>query len=298
MVEDKAAGKITIYNAYSSDPQRLVATTRFAAPDGKIFRLVKEITVPAAKIVEGKIIPSTIEAAVIADQAGPKYNIEPVSHFSIPGFQGSAKYQGFYAESKEPMTGGFIGERAYPTDEDIKKAKEKATQDLRASVESFLLLQIPPEFKVIEGGKQFNLLKQEVNNKVDEKNNFTVFSEGELLSIAFRESDLKNLIEEMAKVSLEAKEANLKIKTYKLEYGVGRADFKQGQISFAVNFQGVFEEPFDIESFRQAAINKSETNLKALISSFSNIQKATISFWPFWVKRAPDNIGRIKVEVE
>jgi len=295
IVQEKAGGKIIIYNAYSSEPQRLVATTRFATPDGKIFRLVKEIMVPAAKIVEGKIVASSIEATVVADQAGPKYNIEPVSHFSIPGFQGSAKYQGFYAESKEAMKGGFIGEKAFPTEEDIKKAKEKASQDLRDSVESFLSLQTPPEFKIIEGSKQFNLLKQEVNQQVDEKNNFTVFSEAELLNIAFKESDLKNLIEETAKAKLGT---NFKIKTYNLEYGVGRADFKQGQISFAVNFQGVFEEPFNVEDFRQKSVTKSETNLRALISSFPNIQKATISFWPFWVKRAPDDIKRVKVEVE
>lgn len=295
MVEEKAGGKIIIYNAYSSESQRLVATTRFAAPDGKIFRLVKEIIVPSAKIVEGKIVASSIEAIVVADQAGPKYNIEPVSHFSIPGFQGSAKYQGFYAESKEAMKGGFIGEKAYPTEEDIKKAKEKAYQELKDSVESFLSLQTPPEFKIIEGSKQFNLLKQEINQQVNEKNNFTVFSEAELLNIAFKESDLKNLIEEIAKVNLGT---NFKIKTYKLEYGVGRPDFRQGRISFAINFQGVFEEPLDIENFKQKALNKNEKELKTLISTLPNIQKITISFWPFWVKRVSDDLKRVKVEVE
>jgi len=286
VVQEKATGKIIIYNK-SSAYLSLKATTRFEAPDGKIFHLINALT--------GVKPDDKIEAAVIADQAGPKYNIEPVSHFSIPGFKGSLTYGKVYAESKEAMKGGFIGERAFPTDEDIKKAKEKATQDLRDSVESFLSLQIPPEFKVIEGSKQFNLLKQEINQQVDEKNNFTVFSEAELLNIAFKESDLKNLIEEMAKTNLGT---NFRIKSYKLEYGVGRADFKRGQISFAVNFQGVFEEPLDVEGFRQKALSRSEKDLGTLISSFPNIQKATISFWPFWVKQAPDGIKRVKVEVE
>lgn len=296
MVEQKAGGKITIYNAYSSDPQPLVANTRFLTPDNKIFRLAQKITVPGAKIVEGKIVPSSIEVAVIADQPGPKYNIEPVSHFSIPGFQGSEKYKGFYAESKEAMKGGFIGEVAYPTDADIKKAKEEAIGQLKDSIKSFLLAQqIPSEFKVIEGAEQFNVLKQEVNPQVDEKNNFTVFSEAESLIFAFKESDLKNLIGEIAKINLGT---DFEIKTYKLDYGVGRADFKQGKISFAVNFQGVFEKPIDVESFRQNAINKSEKDLKAFVLSLPDIQKVTISFWPFWVKRAPDDIKRIRMEVE
>jgi len=37
-VERGATGIITIYNDFSSDPQDLVATTRFETPDGKIYR--------------------------------------------------------------------------------------------------------------------------------------------------------------------------------------------------------------------------------------------------------------------
>ncbi len=294
-VEKRASGKIIIYNTYSSDPQPLIATTRFLTPDGKIFRLEQKIVVPGAKIVEGKIVASNIETTVVADQAGPQYNIGPVSHFSIPGFQGSPKYQSFYAESKEAMKGGFIGEQAFPTDEDIKKGKEKSEKDLKDYINSFLSLQISPEFKVIEGAKQFNILKEEVNQEVDEKGNFTIFIEAESSVIAFRESDLKNLMEKMAQVDLGM---DFKIKSYSLDYGVGRADFKQGRISFAFNFQGIFEQPLDAENFRQKAVKRNENELKLLISSFPNIEKIAVSFWPFWVKRVSDKPERVKIEVE
>jgi len=294
-VQEKAKGKIIIYNAYSSEPQILVANTRFSNPDGKIFRLEERIIVPGAKIVEGKIIPSSIEAKVIADQPGVQYNIGPISRFSIPGFQGTAKYQGFYAESKEPMKGGFIGEKASPTDEDINKAKAKAEKDLKDYTNSFLSLQIPNEFKVIDGSSQFNILKEEVNKETDEKGNFTVFVEGESLNIAFKESDLKNLLENIAQKELGD---NFRIKSYQLEYGAGRPDFSQGRISFAVNFRGVFEEPLNIESFKQQVLNKNEKELKNLVSNLPNIQKVTVSFWPFWVKKIPNDLKRVKIEVE
>jgi len=294
-VQQKAKGKIIIYNAYSSSPQILIANTRFLAPDGKIFRLEERVVVPGAKLVEGKITPSSIEAKVVADQPGSQYNIGPVSHFSIPGFQGTEKYQGFYAESKEPMKGGFIGEKAFPTDEDIKKAKEKAEQDLKSYIESFLSLQIPQEFKIIDGSRQFNILKEEVNKETDEKGNFTFFAEGESLIIGFRENDIKNLLENIAQKELGAR---FRLKDYKLEYEAGKPDFSQGHLSFAVNFQGIFEEPVDIESLKQQILNKNEKELKNLISAFPNIQKTTISFWPFWVKRVPDDLRRVKIEVE
>jgi len=295
LVEQKAGGKITIYNTYSSEQQVLVANTRFSTPDGKIFRLEERIVVPGAKVVEGKIISSSIEAKAVADQPGPTYNIGSVSRFSIPGFQGSAKYESFYAESKESMTGGFIGQKAFPTDEDIKKAREKATKDLRDYADSFLSLQIPPEFKIIDGARQFNILREEVNKETDERGNFAFFLEGESLSIAFKESDLKNLLENIGREKLGL---DFRLKTYKLEYGAGRPDFRQGKISFAINFQGIFEEPLDIEKFRQNALNKREEELKSLISSSPNIQKMTVSFRPFWVKRVPDDLKRVKVEIE
>ncbi len=294
-VEDKAGGKITVYNAYSSSPQVLVASTRFATSDGKIFRLVQKLTVPAAKIVEGKITPSGIEAIVIADKPGVNYNIGPVSRFTIPGFEGSAKYQGFYGVSSEPMTGGFIGERPYPTDDDIKKAKQTAESNFKDYTESSLSLQLPPEFKIIDGARQFIITKEQINNTVDEKGNFTIFLEGQSSAIGFKESDLKDFMENIGQSSLGE---TFRIKSYDAEYGAGRADFNKGQISFAINFKSVFEEPIDIDSFTQKILGKSANELKSIISSFSNINKTTISFWPFWVKNVPGDLSRVKIEVE
>jgi hypothetical protein len=294
--EIKASGKIIVYNAFSSGPQPLVAGTRFETPDKKIFRLTERIIVPGAQVIDGKIKPSGIEATVMADQAGPQYNIGPIGRFSIPGFSGAPKEKGFYAESKEPMKGGFIGEAAYPTEDDIKKAKEKARKELKDYIDSYFSLQVPQEFKFIEGGRQFSILKEEVNAETDEKGNFTVFAEGELKAIGFKESDLLSLMEGKAQSALGEK---FRIKSYQMEYGVGRPDFQKGQISFALNFKGVFEEPLDIENFKQKILGGNEKELRNLISSYSNIQKPVVfSFWPFWVKRVPENLKRVIVEVE
>src|SRR5208337_1616852 len=67
----KAQGTITIYNAYSSSQQTLVAATRFVTPAGKIFRLVNSVVVPGAAVTNGQIVPSSIAVPVVADQVGP-----------------------------------------------------------------------------------------------------------------------------------------------------------------------------------------------------------------------------------
>lgn len=294
-LERKSSGKITIYNSFSSAPQKLVAGTRFSAPDGKIFRLNETITVPGATIANGKIAPSSIETSISADKAGTEYNIGPISKFTIPGFQGTPKYEAFYAQSKEAMKGGFVGDSAFPTEADIKIAKEKSLANIKEYIKSYISLQMPADFKTIEGNSQFNLLKQEVNSDVDEKGNFTIFTDAEQLNLVFKESDVIDLIQQTAQNAIGA---NFRIKNYKIDYGFAKVDLKNGQISFAVDFRGIFEEPFDITPFKQQILGKKEENLKNSINSFPNIQKATISFWPFWVKTVPDNIDKVKVEVE
>lgn len=294
-IERKAGGKIIIYNAYSSDKQTLVANTRFSTPDGKIFRLVDKIVIPGAKIIEGKITPSSIEAAVVADKAGEEYNIGPMDYLSIPGFRDSPKYKGFYAESKEPMTGGFIGEMAVPTDEDIKKAKEKNRQILQQTLSSFVLSQIPDGFKNLEGSEEFKILKETVNEKTDDAGNFSVFSEANFSIIAFHEEDVKNLMTELAKKELGSE---LDVKEYRLEYGASRTDFNNGTMSFPINYEGVFWQPLNIVEFKESVKNKKEAELRAMVFVLPRVEKATVSFWPFWVKKAPADVKRIKVAVE
>jgi len=78
-VEKKASGRIVVYNEFSSAPQKLIATTRFETPDGKIYRIKDAVTVPGA---------GSVEATVYADQPGEEYNID-LTDFTIPGFKGN-----------------------------------------------------------------------------------------------------------------------------------------------------------------------------------------------------------------
>ena len=294
-VQTKATGRITIYNAYSSSPQTLVATTRFETPDGKIFRLNERVTVPGATVSGGKITPSKIEVSVTADKAGEEYNIGPVGRFTVPGFKGSDKYQGFYAESFKPMKGGFVGVRAHPTEDDIKQAKKKSYSDLKDYIDSLLISQMPEGFKIIDGARQFSITKEEASQEVDEKGNFTYFVEGKSSIIGFKEGDAVGLMEALGKNELGE---DFSVFSANAEYGAGRADFNAGTISFALDFKGIFEKPVDAEELRMKSLSLSEKEIKSLISSYGNIEKATVLLKPFWVRSVPKNPGRVEIEAQ
>ena len=297
MVKEKASGKITIYNAHSSDPQALVTNTRFLSPDGKLFRLEKTTVVPGAKILEGKIIPSSIEAIVIADQAGPEYNIGPVEHFTIPGFQGSPKYNNFYASSKEPMKGGFIGEAAVVAEEDINKAKSKLAETLKSSLEQdFILGFADKDLKFLDGAKEFKMLKEEIGVKPKErKDKFSIFGEASLNAIGFKESDLLSLLRDLAQKELGM---DLTYKNFEIGYGLARADFNSKKISFPVEFKAKFTRPISLEQVRQQILGKNETELKTIIFSLPGLERAKVSLWPFWVRKVPKNERAVKISID
>src|SRR3989344_1383528 len=296
-VEKKSSGVITVYNNYSSDPQPLVVNTRFTSPDGKTFKLITGITVPGAKIIEGNKIPSSIDAEVVADQPGPEYNIGPVKIFNIPGFgKGSAKYNNFYGESTGSMAGGFIGEVAYPTGEDIKNAKTKALSTLEENIKTTLFSQIPPEFKILDGASSFKLLQQKVNEEADQNGNFSVFTEAQLTIIGFKETDVKELLTRRARKDLD-NEA-YKIRSFDLSYGLPRGDFEKGILSFPVDFKGVFAYDIDVTGLAERLAGKSKSDSRAVILGLSGLDTATVSFWPFWVQTAPNSHDKIQIMVE
>lgn len=295
----KATGVITIYNNYSIGPQLLVKNTRFTDPSGRIFRLTQNTIVPGAKIIQGKFTPSSIDANVVADQPGADYNITP-SKFKIPGLADTPKYNGFYGISQVPMSGGIIGLAAYPTQNDIKQYEPQVIKSLKDNIDSLLYSGISPAFRVIDGSEQFTILKEVISPVADQSGNFTIFLDAQSSVVAFKDSDVLALMTGLANniLNLQNSSEAFNIKDYKLDYGTGRPDLNQGQMSFVANFSGTFWQPVNTGDFEQKSLGKSETQLKPLIDSLANIDKVTISFWPFWVKSVPSDPSRVKIGVE
>jgi hypothetical protein len=292
-INRKATGSITIYNNHSSAPQSLVASTRFETPDGKIFRLAEAVAVPGAKMENNKIIQAgSIVAKVIADRGGEEYNIGAVEKFTVPGFKNNQKFKDFYGASTEPMKGGFIGDSAYPTDRDIKEAKDKSALVLEDNLKTLLKGQIPEGFKIINGSNKFSILKQNINTEVNEKNEFSVFTEAEIIAFSFKEKDALDLLSEKARKELSA---NLKPKSSSLTYGEADFDLKKGTMTIPVIYESSLQYPIDKDQLKKELIGKSELELKALLFAVPGLASTKVSFWPFWVNSVPE---KVDIEIE
>ena len=192
-VTERASGTITISNAFSSDSQTLVATTRFVSQDGKLFRLDNTIVVPGAEIVDGEIQPSTIDATVTADEPGEEYNIGP-STFSIPGFQGSPKYNKFTARSSEPMRGGASGVVRVVTEEDITSVRQGIEDALAEKLEQEFAIEVLVDLIVADDARDMTITVDVDAEAGDPQDRVTAKAEGTLSAIAYRREDLEEYV--------------------------------------------------------------------------------------------------------
>lgn len=293
-VSQKAQGTLTIYNAYSSAPQDLVATTRFVTPDGKIFRLVNNVTVPGAQIVNGKVTPSSIAVPVVADQPGPLYNLGPVEKLTIPGFQGSPKYDAFYGAIAGTTSGGFVGQRAVPTAADIAFAKTKVTAVLQTALQGNLSATYPRNFKILDGATSIQITKLTVGTSTDQAGNFNIFGEATLQAIGFDETLLKSYLLGLA----QSEEASSTFSVLNVDYSNVQANFSKGQVAFALAAQGSLEPLFSPGDFAQSLIGKSLGDTRAAIAALPELADGKISVWPMWLWRMPSDEKKIEVTAD
>lgn len=295
----RSRGFITIYNAYSAAPQRLIAQTRFETKDGKIFRLQTPVIVPGAKIVSGKLTPSSIKAEVVADAIGSEYNID-LSYFTIPGFKESPKYAGFYAKNTEPMISGKTGSVSVINQEELQKAKINLQEQLIKEIENDTL-------STLKDSSDFQLIKGASSVKIDEfkssvsaggfADSFTINMKVTWQALFFREQDIRALIANF----ISSKHPELG--AFKFEGNINyspvtKADFKKGEIFFTLNVTEENALGADINNLKKELAGRDENEMRTLISKKPFINSATISLWPFWVNRAPTNLNRVNITID
>lgn len=298
----KARGIITIYNEYSSASQPLVATTRFLSEDNKLFRLVKQTTVPGTTVENGVSKPGSIEAEVVADESGESFNIGPAK-FTIPGFKdsGTEKYSKFYAKSTSSMTGGGNGneEMTSISDHDIANAKMDINNTIQNSIKEKLKLAAGSGFIIPDDAFDIKEPTYKISNSLGEVvKNFEVTANASAQAIAFSESDLKKLASSIIAKSGSGK-SDIDSKNITLEYGKSTPDFTLGKIDIRAHAESSFKRSIDIDNFKKGLLGKNNEELEAYIRNYSEIEKAEISYSPqFFNNRVPIYESRVNVVLD
>jgi len=295
-VETKAHGTITIYNAFSSQEQVLVANTRFEAPDGKIYRIQKPITVPGAGIKDGKIVPNSIDVTVYADTSGEEYNKDSAD-FTIPGFKGSPRFEGFYARTKTSLTGGFIGETNIITEKDRDAAEELLKNMAREEAYNNLKEAVPEEFILLDDAYEIlteeNTFSPEAGDPAEQ---FTgsVVMEGRAL--IFRTEDLGAYLANA--LGLPSDRVHL-ANTDDISLSVVRRSLDAGTLVLEVTGPVQFLWNFSEDALVTDVLGAPSPDvLHDIFATYAAIDHAEVRFSPKWVRLIPPDRKNIVLTKE
>lgn len=297
---EKASGEITVYNEYSSNPQKLVGNsvegyTRFLSKDGRLFRIKKSIIVPGFSRVEGVDIPGQVTTMVYADKPGEEYNIDPAS-FALPALQG-AKYKAIYAKSTKAMSGGIDKDVAYFSESDYITAKDKLAKKIKEKSEQDFSGKISDEVILLEKTKQEGDAEVKVNIKVgDIADNFEMTISTKTSALVVNKNNLESLIGK--KINSELGE-NVELVAGSGKYKVGETTKDEnGNVAMSVRATRDLVTKVDADKIREEITGKNEEELNDYFNNKREIKSAEVEFWPFWVKSVPASYDKINIEFE
>lgn len=292
--DQKARGIISVYNEYSAAAQPLVATTRFITPDGRIFRLVKGVTVPGMAQADGKTNPGVIEAEVVADESGEEFNIQPTT-LSIPGFEGSPKYSKFYARASKPMIGGGSkgDEVAVIAEADISAAKKEVENVLKEEMLAEMKSRLESDAVILEEAVEVSVIEAYAPEAGSIADSFDFRSKMKIRLMAFSEQDLRVVME-----GSFGKKAEEKIAQLKIEYGKATVDFENKTLLIKIHGKALLEPVVDVAQLKQDLLGKDQKEIEELLQNHPQIKGLEAEFWPeFLPGKIPTSEKRVELEI-
>lgn len=288
-VEETAEGTITIYNEYSTSPQRLIANTRFETEDGLIYRIKNAVTVPGYKTVSGNKVPGELTVSVFADQPGERYN-KPSATFTIPGLKGSPQFETMYARSKGAISGGFVGERAVvdPAVRDAAVANLKV--GLEEAAEASFVASLSQGELYFPGTLTVELVE---TPDVSTGSGAQVTLKAIAQAPVFSEDALARVFASEVGVVPEGELAienisELAIVVDSLEDGT--------TLRLTVSGEPRLVGVVDDQKLAQDLAGKNRRSVGGVLSSYPAIADMKISIYPFWRDTLPEDVSRIVVE--
>jgi flagellar basal body-associated protein FliL len=293
-VSARASGEITIYNNFGAQSQKLIKGTRFSTSDGKIFRIQDSVTVPG----KSGSSPGSVKARVVADSEGEDYNIGP-TRFSIPGFKGSPKYEGFYGESSKSMSGGSSGKSVDVSDLDMEKGKETLREKIKTALETKMQSSVPDGYSF---SKDANFITYGGMTLIDSDNTTATYEMPATATVVYLKRDelVKSIVEKTQDVNTS--NASVEIVNSK-DFVISIVDpndiadpLKPVRLIITGNAPVVFRP--NKEKVIDFVLGIPKADFTEITKKIQYIDEARSTIRPFWATSFPDNRDKIEVVLE
>lgn len=300
-VETKTEGFIEISKT-TTGAEQLVKNTRFRSPDGLIFRIQEGITVPGAvKDTSGTLVPGTIRAKVVADAAGEAYNLAGGVKLDVPGFKESnltELYTAVTATVREPLTGGYKGQKFLINDAELSTARQELQQKLRDALLLRIKSEVPAGFTTFESAVALSF--QQLPTVSYGENLVTIREQAFLQLPLFKEADFAAFLAKETIPSYD-REAVRITDTTALQFSYSDLATNSTNIAnlTALTFKLVGKPTivaeFDAEKLQADLAGKSKTSISTVLTAHPGIKSARVASKPFWRRSFPDDASDIEI---
>ncbi|EKE21513.1 MAG: hypothetical protein ACD_7C00208G0004 [uncultured bacterium] len=294
----KARGKMTIYNEFSEASQILVVTTRFLSNDNKLFRLLETVTVPGMAMKDGKMEPGKIEADIVADEAGEEFNIKEAT-FTIPGFKGSSKYEKFYAKLEQETKGGGSSGNGLKvvSKSDIESAKFKTEEQLKTQLRENIKNSLTEEKYLLDNAMAYEVVDFSVfpeEGSITE--NFEYQAKIKIKALVFSAKEMNEKITSFIKANSDQDKFSMELISFENNYGNADIDFSKKTIKMDVNVNAKLRSKIDADKISNSLAGKNRDELSDVVRNYPEISKVEAVISPSFLSNSfPRYPSRIKV---
>jgi hypothetical protein len=287
-VEDYAEGLITVKND-TWNSVTFVASTRFASPEGLIFRAVDRVFIPAR---------GETEVLVRADKVGAAYDIGPCE-FTIPNLTSPSLKENISAWSEKSMSGG-IKTTGVIMQSDIEQAQQEVRQKFYEEATQEIKELFPPSsnFKI---ALRSEIIEENIDAQAgEEKEEFTVATKIKIQAVAFPEEKVMDLALSSLKAQVENNKQLVAYEPESLSYRLISYNLAEKKALLEVQLRGLTTLSPQNEILDETLFfGMSQTEAQQYLKSFPEIQEAKVKFWPSWlIKKFPNSKNRIKIKYE
>lgn len=295
-VERKASGKITVFNEHSSQSVRLIANTRFASPSGKIYRVRNPIVIPGFKTVNGDKKPGELTVEVFADEPGGSYNLDKNVDLSVPGLVGTDMEAGVYAKTAEIIGGGFVGEVAEVSEDDLEKAETELEEALTKALVEEAQGEAPEGYITFPEAYAITFEFDEMLGGTAASDSRTVKMTATFETALIDESALSQYLARRELASFS--DANVSIENID-ELSVVLDDpgaLAEGdRLPFTISGQANFVWQYDAASISAELAGIKKFDHGTVFVNHPSIDRAEVEIWPFWRRTFPNDPEKITI---
>lgn len=280
-VDHPASGSVTVTNAFSASPVKLIKNTRFETADHLIFRTPADVTVPGKK----GSTPGTVTITIVADAPGSRYNIDPQARFTIPGLKSNPQMFGsVYASSQTAMTGGSAASESGIDPAALAKAITTIRSRLQAKASESIAA-------LASTSVAFPELAQITYSDEPSVPNGANIQVKEAIHVELPVFDSNVFAQSVAKAaSIDTQESRVYLASLSgvtAAPGMASSTLGSTPITFTLSGKSQVVWQIDTQALAQALLKKDRDAFQTIVNGFPGIQESQAQIQPFWSRTFP-----------